>query len=162
MRVPTICRYCGGPVRLVPAELVFGASTKRLGQRNNNSDNQIVFQKITENDLVVSRNKIPNKVRRFPWNPSKSRIVPTRHKSARQDSNHIGRNLRFRSPHSSHNTRNTRKDCNSTCDSPSTYSSYLTVPLSFEKIASNLTYVNPISFPFQRLQIPIRHSQSWF
>ena len=34
MKVPTICRYCGGPVRLVPAERVFGASTERLGQAN--------------------------------------------------------------------------------------------------------------------------------
>ncbi len=34
MGVPTICRYCGGPVRLVPAELVFGASTERLGLLN--------------------------------------------------------------------------------------------------------------------------------
>ena len=34
MKVPTICRYCGGPVRLIPASLVFGASTERLGQEN--------------------------------------------------------------------------------------------------------------------------------
>ena len=29
-----MCRYCGGPIRLVPAERVFGASTERLGQTN--------------------------------------------------------------------------------------------------------------------------------
>ena len=29
-----MCRYCGGPIRLVPAERVFGASTERLGQAN--------------------------------------------------------------------------------------------------------------------------------
>ena len=26
-----ICRYCGGPIRLIPAEIVYGASTARLG-----------------------------------------------------------------------------------------------------------------------------------
>ena len=25
------CHYCGGPIRLVPAEIVYGASTERLG-----------------------------------------------------------------------------------------------------------------------------------
>ena len=25
------CHYCGGPIRLVPAEIVYGASTARLG-----------------------------------------------------------------------------------------------------------------------------------
>lgn len=31
MEIPTICRYCGGIIRLVPAETVFGASTQKLG-----------------------------------------------------------------------------------------------------------------------------------
>ena len=31
MRVPEICRYCGGIVRLVPAEQVYGEAVKRLG-----------------------------------------------------------------------------------------------------------------------------------
>lgn len=34
MEAPTICRYCGGTIRLVPAETVYGASTGRLGKRN--------------------------------------------------------------------------------------------------------------------------------
>lgn len=34
MEVPTICRYCGGVIRLVPAETVYGASTERLGKRD--------------------------------------------------------------------------------------------------------------------------------
>lgn len=32
--LPTICRYCGGVIRLVPAETVYGASTARLGNEN--------------------------------------------------------------------------------------------------------------------------------
>ena len=31
MRVPEICRYCGGIVRLVPAKQVYGEAVKRLG-----------------------------------------------------------------------------------------------------------------------------------
>lgn len=31
LKIPTICRYCGGVIRLVPAESVYGASTERLG-----------------------------------------------------------------------------------------------------------------------------------
>ena len=31
MKAPEICRYCGGVIRLVPAEQVYGASSKRLG-----------------------------------------------------------------------------------------------------------------------------------
>ena len=31
LKTPTICRYCGGVIRLVPAESVYGASTDRLG-----------------------------------------------------------------------------------------------------------------------------------
>lgn len=31
MKIPTICRYCGGVVRLVPARKIYGASTERLG-----------------------------------------------------------------------------------------------------------------------------------
>lgn len=34
MEVPTICRYCGGTIRLVPAETVYGASTGRLRKKN--------------------------------------------------------------------------------------------------------------------------------
>lgn len=33
LKIPTICRYCGGVIRLVPAESVYGASTERLGMR---------------------------------------------------------------------------------------------------------------------------------
>lgn len=32
--LPTICRYCGGIIRLVPAETVYGASAERLGKRS--------------------------------------------------------------------------------------------------------------------------------
>ena len=32
MNVPTVCRYCGGVVRLIPAEQVFRDATERLGQ----------------------------------------------------------------------------------------------------------------------------------
>lgn len=31
MKGPKICRYCGGVVRLVPAQQVYGAAAKRLG-----------------------------------------------------------------------------------------------------------------------------------
>lgn len=31
MKKPEICRYCGGVIRLVPAEQVYGKSAKRLG-----------------------------------------------------------------------------------------------------------------------------------
>ena len=31
MKNPTICRYCGGIIRLVPAESVYGESAERLG-----------------------------------------------------------------------------------------------------------------------------------
>ena len=31
MKTPKICRYCGGVIRLVPAEQVYGTSTARLG-----------------------------------------------------------------------------------------------------------------------------------
>lgn len=31
MKIPTICRYCGGVIRLVPARKIYGASTDRLG-----------------------------------------------------------------------------------------------------------------------------------
>ena len=34
MKIPTICRYCGGVIRLVPAETVYGSSANRLGMRN--------------------------------------------------------------------------------------------------------------------------------
>lgn len=33
LKIPTICRYCGGVIRLVPAGSVYGASTERLGMR---------------------------------------------------------------------------------------------------------------------------------
>ncbi len=36
MKVPTICRYCGGVIRLVPAESVYGSSAKRLGMQDEN------------------------------------------------------------------------------------------------------------------------------
>ena len=32
--VPTMCRYCGGIIRLVSAESVYGASAERLGKQN--------------------------------------------------------------------------------------------------------------------------------
>ena len=31
MKKPEICRYCGGVIRLVPAESIYGASAGRLG-----------------------------------------------------------------------------------------------------------------------------------
>lgn len=31
MEIPTICRYCGGVVHLVPASKVYGSAAKRLG-----------------------------------------------------------------------------------------------------------------------------------
>lgn len=31
--LPTICRYCGGIIRLVPSEAVYGASAERLGKQ---------------------------------------------------------------------------------------------------------------------------------
>lgn len=34
MEIPHICRYCGGVVRLVPAETVYGESTIRLGLKH--------------------------------------------------------------------------------------------------------------------------------
>ena len=34
MKIPTICRYCGGVIRLVPAETVYGSSANRLEKRN--------------------------------------------------------------------------------------------------------------------------------
>ena len=34
MKKPTICRYCGGIIRLVPAADVYGSSTERLGMQN--------------------------------------------------------------------------------------------------------------------------------
>lgn len=34
MKKPTICRYCGGVIRLVPAADVYGSSTERLGMQN--------------------------------------------------------------------------------------------------------------------------------
>lgn len=32
MKTPKICRYCGGVIRLIPAEQVYGISAARLGQ----------------------------------------------------------------------------------------------------------------------------------
>lgn len=34
MKSPTICRYCGGVIRLVPAEVVYRGSSDRLGMKN--------------------------------------------------------------------------------------------------------------------------------
>lgn len=34
LKKPTICRYCGGIIRLVPAADVYGSSTERLGMQN--------------------------------------------------------------------------------------------------------------------------------
>ena len=34
MEAMTICRYCGGVIRLVPAETVYGVSSNRLGMKN--------------------------------------------------------------------------------------------------------------------------------
>ena len=34
MKKPTICRYCGGIIRLVPAADVYGSSTERFGMQN--------------------------------------------------------------------------------------------------------------------------------
>jgi hypothetical protein len=31
LRTPTICRYCGGVIRLVPARSIYGDAVKRLG-----------------------------------------------------------------------------------------------------------------------------------
>ena len=36
MKIPTICRYCGGVIRLTPAKDIYGASTDRLGLANEN------------------------------------------------------------------------------------------------------------------------------
>ena len=36
MKIPTICRYCGGVIRLVPARKIYGASTDRLGLAGEN------------------------------------------------------------------------------------------------------------------------------
>ena len=36
MKIPTICRYCGGGIRLTPAKDIYGASTDRLGLANEN------------------------------------------------------------------------------------------------------------------------------
>lgn len=36
MNIPTICRYCGGVVRLVPARVIYGKATKRLGLEKEN------------------------------------------------------------------------------------------------------------------------------
>ena len=36
MKIPTICRYCGGVIRLVPAETVYRVSSDRLGMKNEN------------------------------------------------------------------------------------------------------------------------------
>ena len=36
LKIPRICRYCGGPIRLVPAKLIYGESTHRLGMDNEN------------------------------------------------------------------------------------------------------------------------------
>ncbi len=36
MKIPTICRYCGGVIRLVPAQKIYGASTDRLGLAGEN------------------------------------------------------------------------------------------------------------------------------
>ena len=36
MKIPTICRYCGGVIRVVPARKIYGASTDRLGLSNEN------------------------------------------------------------------------------------------------------------------------------
>lgn len=34
MKTPTICRYCGGVIRLVPAETVYRVSSNRLGMKD--------------------------------------------------------------------------------------------------------------------------------
>ena len=34
MEIPTICRYCGGVVHLVPATKIYGFAAKRLGIEN--------------------------------------------------------------------------------------------------------------------------------
>lgn len=39
MKKPVICRYCGGPIRLVPAEQIYGKSTHRLGM-----DGESIYQ----------------------------------------------------------------------------------------------------------------------
>ena len=36
MKIPIICRYCGGVIRLVPARKIYGASTDRLGLAGEN------------------------------------------------------------------------------------------------------------------------------
>ena len=36
MKIPTICRYCGGVIRLMPARKIYGASTDRLGLASEN------------------------------------------------------------------------------------------------------------------------------
>ena len=36
MKIPTICRYCGGVIRLAPARKIYGASTDRLGLAGEN------------------------------------------------------------------------------------------------------------------------------
>ena len=34
MKKETICRYCGGPIRLVPAKQIYGSSAYKLGLEN--------------------------------------------------------------------------------------------------------------------------------
>ena len=36
MKIPTVCRYCGGVIRMVPARKIYGVSTDRLGLSNEN------------------------------------------------------------------------------------------------------------------------------
>ena len=36
MKIPTICRYCGGVIRLVSARKIYGSSTDRLGLAGEN------------------------------------------------------------------------------------------------------------------------------
>lgn len=36
MAVPTICRYCGGVIRLVPARVIYGEAATRLGMETEN------------------------------------------------------------------------------------------------------------------------------
>ncbi len=39
LKKPEICRYCGGPIRLVPAKQIYGKSTHRLGM-----DGESIYQ----------------------------------------------------------------------------------------------------------------------
>ena len=39
MKKPTVCRYCGSIIRLVPAETIFGKSTRKLGM-----EGEMVYQ----------------------------------------------------------------------------------------------------------------------